>query len=72
MLHTGGFAGEAFVSGFGGFVQEDSYTTSTSHAEFTKWEANTPNPQLHFIDVQFRVWLVELWRMPLDLSHASL
>jgi hypothetical protein len=29
MLDTGGFAGETFVSGFGGFAQEDSYTAST-------------------------------------------
>jgi hypothetical protein len=72
MLDTGGFAGETFVSGFGGFAQEDSYTASTSCAEFTKWETNTPTPQLHFIDVQFSVWLIELWRIPLDLSHASL
>ncbi len=72
MLDTGGFAGETFVSGFGGFAQEDSYTASTSCAKFTKWETNTPIPRLHFIDFQFSMWLVKLWRIPLDLSHASL
>jgi hypothetical protein len=34
MLDTGAFPGEAFVSGFGGFMQEDS-TAGTSPAQVT-------------------------------------
>jgi hypothetical protein len=64
MLDTGSFAGEAFVSSFGGFVEEDSTAcTSPSH----KWETILPFHNCTSLMASL-VWLLKFWRIPLDVA----